>query len=317
MIFLLGATGYVGQAFQRELTRRSISFRGISRVELDYTNFRVLLEALKTHRPRLVINAAGFTGRPNVDACEERRGETILGNVALAQTVAQACEVSGIRLGSVSSGCIYNGAKVEEEDGSWSIREDLNASELQKLLQTRSSRIRGFRESDAPNFTFAQNNCSFYSGAKALAEEVLRNFPGMYVWRLRIPFDEQDHARNYLTKIQRYPKVYQNWNSISHLGDFAAACVEIWEGDLPGGCYNIVNPGYVSAREAVTLIQKHLRPGWAPEFWRDDAEFYGTAAKARRSNCLLETEKLLRAGVKMRPLEEALGSALAQWKPAL
>ncbi len=31
----------------------------------------------------------------------------------------------------------------------------------------------GFREDDAPNFSFRTNHCSFYSGTKALGEEVL------------------------------------------------------------------------------------------------------------------------------------------------
>jgi UDP-glucose 4,6-dehydratase len=91
------------------------------------------------------------------------------------------------------------------------------------LLATRSSRIQGFHEIDLPNFTFAQNNCSFYSGTKALAEEVMKAFPEFYIWRLRIPFDEYDGPRNYLSKVQNYAKVYQNWNSLSHRGDFAGA----------------------------------------------------------------------------------------------
>ena len=92
MIFLLGASGYVGKAFQRELGRRNLPFQSISRSTLDYSNFRTLCAALKEQRPRLVIHAAGFTGKPNVDACESQRAETIMGNIVLAQTVAEACD---------------------------------------------------------------------------------------------------------------------------------------------------------------------------------------------------------------------------------
>ena len=45
-----------------------------------------------------------------------------------------------------------------------------------------------------------------------------------YLWRLRIPFDEFDNPRNYLSKVQNYAKVYDNVNSISHRGDFVSAC---------------------------------------------------------------------------------------------
>jgi len=315
MIFLLGASGYVGQAFQRELTRRKLPFQAISRTKLDYSNFRILQEALKAQQPQLVIHAAGFTGKPNVDACETQRAETIMGNVVLAQTVAEACETTGTRLGCVSSGCIYNGAKFLASTGTWEIKLDLNLPELQKKLIDRSADVQGFNESDPANFTFEQDYCSFYSGTKAVAEKMLLNFPRTYVWRLRIPFDEFDSSRNYLSKIQRYPKVYQNWNSISHLGDIASACLQTWELGLDGGPYNVVNPGYCSTREIVELIRKHLRPDWNPLFWRDDTEFY-QVAKAYRSNCLLDSSKLIQSGVKIRPIEEALMEVLKRWVPA-
>jgi dTDP-4-dehydrorhamnose reductase len=313
MIFLLGASGYVGSAFQRELVRRGLPHEAISRVRLDYTNFRTLVEALKQHRPKLVIHCGGFTGKPNVDACETARSETILGNIVLAQTVAQACDAAGVRLGAVSSGCIYSGAKVRPDDGTWTIRQDLNAPDLAGPLGSRSATIRGFSEDDAPNFTL-ENGSSFYSGTKAIAEKTLLDFPTTYLWRLRIPFEERDHPRNYLSKLQTYPKLYQNWNSLSHLGDFVSTCLEIWQADLPGGPYNVVNPGYVSTREVVALIRKLRRPNWEPNFWRDDAEFYREGARAQRSNCLLESEKLARAGIKMRDVETALTDCLEHWK---
>jgi dTDP-4-dehydrorhamnose reductase len=312
MIFLLGASGYVGSAFQRELTKRNLEYRAISRRELDYSRFNVLTEALQSHRPQLVIHCGGFTGKPNVDACETQRSETILGNIVLAQTVAQACEVANVRLGVVASGCIYTGAQVESDDGSWSIREDLNAPDLADLLASRSKKIHGFDENDAANFTF-ETGSSFYSGTKAVAEKMLAVFPSVYIWRLRMPFEERHNSRNYLSKLQTYPRLYQNWNSLSHLGDFTSTCMEISNADLPGGAYNLINPGYVSTREVVALIRKLRRPGWEPDFWDSEAEFYQKAAVARRSNCLLRSTKLEAAEIKIRDLHTALADSIRQW----
>jgi dTDP-4-dehydrorhamnose reductase len=315
MIFVLGASGYVGTAFQRGLTERGLDFRAVARAELDYTRLPTLADALKSHRPKLVIHCGGFTGRPNVDACETRRSETILGNVVLAQTVAQACNLAGVRLAAISSGCIFSGAKVQEEADRWTIREDLNAPDLNALLSARSPRLRGFADDDAPNFTFEQGS-SFYSGTKALAEKVLDEFPTSYIWRLRIPFEERDHPRNYLTKLQTYPKLYQNWNSLSHLGDFVSACLQIYQDGLPGGAYNIVNPGYISTRDVVALLRKWRRPDWEPDYWKNDAEFYQEATRARRSNCLLECQKLAQANIKLRDVESALADSLRRWTTA-
>jgi dTDP-4-dehydrorhamnose reductase len=267
---------------------------------------------LRWHQPKLVIHCGGFTGKPNVDACETLRTETVLGNVVLAQTVAQACEAAGVRLAAISSGCIYTGAKVQGEDGSWTTREDLNAPDLADALTNRSPKIRGFDEADRPNFTF-ETGGSFYSGTKAAAERVLRDFPSAYVWRLRIPFEERNHPRNYLTKLRTYPKLYQNWNSLSHLGDFVSACLQLWEKEAPGGAYNVVNSGYLSTREVVSFFQKLRFPDWEPSFWRDDAEFYAKAALAPRSNCILETSKLAEAGITLREVASAMTEVIQHW----
>ena len=315
MIFLLGASGYIGQAFGKEMIQRGIPFRPVSRKEINYADYRVLRAALQKEKPEFVINAGGFTGKPNVDACENQRGETIAGNVTLAQTVAHACDVAGVKLGFVSSGCIYSGAKVRQETGAWAVDDRLNEPLISELLSKRLERVTGFIETDEPNFCFTHNNCSFYSGTKALAEEVMAGFPDFYVWRLRIPFDEFDGPRNYLSKVQRYAKVYQNWNSISHRGDFAAACLDSWLQKIPGGVYNVVNPGYISTREVVQRIQQRLKPAWKPEFWASDDEFYRFGAVTPRSNCILDASKILKAGIRIKTTEEALEDALSRWRP--
>jgi dTDP-4-dehydrorhamnose reductase len=315
MVFLLGSSGYIGQAFSQELAQRGIPFRPISRQEINYADYRSLRTTLQKEEPEFVINAAGFTGKPNVDACENQKGETVAGNVTLAQTVAQACDAAGIRLGFVSSGCIYTGAKVRKECGTWAVEDRLTEPLVSELLAQRSDRVAGFAEGDEPNFCFAHNNCSFYSGTKALAEEVMAGFPDFYVWRLRIPFDEFDGQRNYLSKVQRYAKVYQNWNSVSHRRDFVAACLDTWLQKAPSGVYNVVNPGYVSTQEVVEKIREKLKSGWSPAFWGSDDEFYRFGAVTPRSNCILDTTKILKAGIKIRPVAEALAEALDCWVP--
>ena len=146
MIFLLGGSGYVGSAYQALLTRKGLPFRNVRRADFDYTDRTALTELLRREKPAFLINAAGYTGKPNVDACELHKSECLLGNAVLPGTIALACADAGVPWGHVSSGCIYTGAR---PDGS------------------------GFTETDTPNFTFRTNNCSFYSGTKGLGEEVL------------------------------------------------------------------------------------------------------------------------------------------------
>jgi UDP-glucose 4,6-dehydratase len=132
---------------------------------------------------------------------------------------------------------------------------------------------------------------------------------------LRIPFDDFDNGRNYLSKLQRYAKVYDNLNSISHRADYVRACLDLWEKRAPFGIYNVTNQGFVTSRQVVGLIEKILKPHRKFEFWKDDSEFYGQAAKTPRSNCVMDVSKLLAAGVKMRGVYEALEDSLKNWKP--
>jgi len=316
MIVVLGASGYIGEAFVRELQARGEPFVAVSRAQLNYARFGDLLHFLRERKPEFLINAAGYTGRPNVDACETAKADTLAGCVLLPQVIANACEVADVPWGHVSSGCLYSGAKIVT-DGKTRVEKDMTQPDLRVLIEKTPETIHGFTELDAPNFSFRELPVSFYSGSKALGEEAIAGVGRNYAWRLRIPFDEFDGPRNYLSKVQRYPKVYDNLNSISHRGEFVSACLDLWQRRAPFGIYNITNPGFVSTRRVVELVEEILRPARTFEFWRSDEEFYRVAAKTPRSNCVLDVSKLLATGVKIRPVEEALAASLRTWKPEI
>jgi dTDP-4-dehydrorhamnose reductase len=289
MIYLLGGSGYVGQAYQALLTRKGLPFRNLRRADLDYTNGETLRAALLRDRPEFLINAAGYTGKPNVDACELHRHECLFGNAVLPGIIADACAAAGVPWGHVSSGCIYTGAR---PDG------------------------RGFTEDDTPNFTFRTNNCSFYSGTKALGEEVLAGKPNLFLWRLRIPFDNVDNPRNYLTKLLRYPRLLEATNSISQLEEFCAATFACWEKRVPFGIYNVTNPGHVTTREVVDLIRQSGVSRKEFSFFSNEDEFMQLAAKTPRSNCIMDSSKLTRAGIELTAVHAAVARDLARWKKA-
>ena len=287
MILLLGGSGYVGQAYQRLFARKNLSFRNLARRDLDYTRAEVLTPFLRELRPEFVVNAAGYTGKPNVDACEFHKADCLDGNAVLPDRIAQACTAAGIPWGHVSSGCIYSGARA---DGS------------------------GFREDDVPNFSFRTNHCSFYSGTKALGEEVLAGAPDVYLWRLRIPFNEVDSPRNYLTKLMRYDSLLEAANSISQLDEFVAGTFACWEKRVPFGTYNVTNPGHVTTREVVDLIVKSGVCTKQFKFFANEDEFMHKAAKTPRSNCVMDSSKLASVGIRLTEVHEAVATALRNWQ---
>ena len=286
MIFLLGGSGYVGSAYQSLLQRKGLPFRNLRRADFDYTNQAALTDLLRREKPAFLINAAGYTGKPNVDACELHKADCVMGNAVLPGIIAQACADAGVPWGHVSSGCIYTGARPDHS---------------------------GFTETDTPNFTFRTNNCSFYSGTKALGEEVLANFSNVYIWRLRIPFNNLDNPRNYLTKLLRYNTLLEAENSISQLEEFVEATFACWEKQIPFGIYNVTNPGYVTTHEVVELIKKTGVSNKAFQFFKDESQFMNLAAKTPRSNCLMNSAKLAATGIKMTEVHEAVERDLRRW----
>ena len=288
MIYLLGGSGYVGRAYQDYLTQRGIVFRSLSRAELDYADVPTLTAALKHDQPEFLINAAGYTGKPNVDACELHKTDCLFGNAVLPGNIATACEAAGVPWGHVSSGCIYTG---NTTDGL------------------------GFKETDTPNFSFRTDNCSFYSGTKALGEEILQDARDCFIWRLRIPFDHRESPRNYLTKLMRYDRLFDAINSVSQLQEFVAATFACWEKRIPFGCYNVTNPGPVSAREVVALIKASGVCDKTFAYFENEAQFMSEAAKAPRSNCVLNTGKLSAVGIELTDAREAIKIALRNWAP--
>jgi len=336
MILLLGASGYVGHAFAREMHRRRYSFIPLTRTALDYTNFDLLFGYVRKIRPEFIINAAGYTGKPNVDACEITREETLFANTLLPQTVARVCLLTNTPWGHISSGSIYSGAKIVE-DGKMRVVRDLNQPEIKQLFKRSPERLFGFTEWDEPNFSFRHTPCNFYSGSKALAEEAIRGIGQSYIWRPGTPFSEQSEPRNFLWKLRHYSKVYDAIASLSHLDDFVRASLDLWEYGAPFGIYNMTNPGAMATRQVVALIQQILRPARHFEYWASDEEFYrndagssGAAikplghdsillsgapgAKSPRSHAILDVSKLLSTGVKMRPVKEALEDSLRNWR---
>jgi dTDP-4-dehydrorhamnose reductase len=312
MILLLGSTGYIGQAFQQALKKRGETFRSLSRSEVDYTRFTPLYDFLQKHRPDFIVNAAGYTGKPNVDACELAKADTLQGNTLFPQALAHACATLEIPWGHVSSGCIFAGCHVDLGNG-WEIRKDMTTPEIREIAKNHPERIRGFDESLMPNFSFRDQPCSFYSGTKALGEEAIEGVGQNYIWRLRIPFDEIDNHRNYLSKIQRYAKVYDNFNSLSHRSDYVHACLDTWFQKAPFGTYNVTNPGFVSTADVIEMVKSILKPNRTFEFWENDVEFYKTGAIAARSNCIMDSQKMLDAGIHIRSVLEALEAALKYW----
>jgi hypothetical protein len=107
MIFLLGSTGHIGQAFRNALKKRRENVRSLSRFEVDYTRFSPNDNFLKEQRVDMIINAADYTGKLNVDVFETAKADTLQGNTLFPQALSNAWAVA------LLSNCIMDSPKLQ------------------------------------------------------------------------------------------------------------------------------------------------------------------------------------------------------------
>lgn len=108
-----------------------------------------------------------------------------------------------------------------------------------------------------PNFYLRDGPCSFYSGTKALGEIIQEGGPQLHL-AVADSVDEFDSPRNYLSKVQRYAKaVNVNWTFV---GGILRRRVDLWQLHAPFGIYDVTNPGWVTARQVVALVERYLKP---------------------------------------------------------
>ncbi|OGF51546.1 hypothetical protein A3I27_01585 [Candidatus Giovannonibacteria bacterium RIFCSPLOWO2_02_FULL_43_11b] len=245
----------------------------------DITDKKAIVDELIKYRPECVINAAGKTGKPNIDWCEDHKMETISSNVIGPLILAEICLKKNIYFGHISSGCIYDGAAPKES---------------------------GFSEKDKPN------PISFYSWTKVEAEKLLKPFPFL-IMRIRMPFDSRPHQRNLITKLAGYKNIIDAYNSLTSVEDFLNAAKILIE-KRATGVFNIVNDGIIGHKEIMDLYQKIVDPSISYTLIKPEELLEKGLVKAGRSNCKLDNSKLVAEGIKMRNAKEAIKSELMEYK---
>jgi 3,5-epimerase/4-reductase len=214
-------------------------------------------------QPSHVLMAAGITGRPNIDWCEDHKPETIRTNVIGTLNVADLCYLKNIHCTVYATGCIF---KYDDK-------------------HPLGSGI-GFTEEDAPNFAG-----SFYSQTKGYMEPLLKEYPTSLILRVRMPVSDDLSHRNFVTKIAKYEKVVNIPNSMTILHEMLPASLAMAKKGLTG-VYNFTNPGVISHNQVLDLFKKYIDPTF--EYSNFSLEEQARILKADRSNNELDTTKLLR-----------------------
>ncbi|MBI4709049.1 MAG: sugar nucleotide-binding protein [Candidatus Portnoybacteria bacterium] len=268
---ILGQGGWLAQKFNRYLEDSYNS-------EVDILDLPALRKELDDKKPKVVLNCAGITGRPNIDWCEDHKAETVAGNVAVPLNILQACSEKNIYWVHLSSGCVFQG---EGKDG------------------------KGFCEDDPATPP------SFYSFTKYWADQILKNFP-VLIARLRLPIDVEPNPRNLIDKLAKYPQIIDVENSVTIIPDLLEVVKKLIEKRCIG-IYHVTNPGTIKHSEFMELYKKHINPEHKYELISVEDLYKKGLAKARRSNCILNTDKLQGEGIALKPIKERIIEVMEEY----
>lgn len=276
-ILIIGSRGYIGKrCFDAWPDAVSADRRIHSKEDV--------ISLIEEHKPDAVFNAAGVTGKPNVDWCEDHQLETIVGNTKLPITIAEACQEKGIYFLHIGSGCIFYGDS-PHPDKEW-------------------------RESDMGNPTEVT-----YSRTKWAADLVLSTLPNTGIARIRMPLDWIPSQNNIIDKLANYPKIIDVENSVSVVEDTMDVFHQLLEKKAEG-IFHVTNPGRLKHKELIALYKEMIDPNHTNEWISNkDLVKQGLATKGR-SNNFLHSENLEKLGIHMREVHEAMRDTMEKYREA-
>ncbi len=234
------------------------------------------------HKPDVIVNCIGKTGRPNVDWCESNKEETANANVVIPTILAQECKRKNIHLVHIGSGCIFFGKSPnlthEDSDSGW-------------------------KEDD-----FA-NPQSFYSKTKYACDLAIGDMDHVTTLRIRMPISTKNNPRNLINKLKGYSKVIDIPNSMTFMDDLVR-CIDWIIYNSYTGIYHVTNDEPITAAQIMKEYQKYVPDH---KFEVIDEVGLSKLTSAKRSNCILNTDKLKNKGFHLTPSSEVVEKCMKEY----
>jgi len=237
---------------------------------IDITDAAAVAKVLSEEQPEVVINCAA---RTSLEYCANNKLDSFNSNVLGADNIATACDKLGIYFVHLSSGCIYQSTD----------------------------------ENDAKVETDEPNPAAFYSWTKVWAEELIAfnksaEFKYM-ILRPRQPITASLSHRNTLIKMLTFTRYIDIPNSLTVLEDLLE-----WTEKLitqkATGVFHTANPGWTSPYRIAQVLKQYILPELDP-ILITRAEL-DRLTPNKRVDTILNMDRLIAAGIKMKPIEERL-----------
>merc|ERR1719310_1587550 len=285
---IFGRTGWIGGVLGKIVKEAGYEFQyATCRLQERERVRREISLSNATH----VLNAAGVTGRPNVDWCETHKVETIRANVIGTLTLVDVASQLGLHVTNFATGCIFH-----YDDA---IGKPQNVPRDKNLISTAGPQS-VFTEDDQANFAG-----SYYSLTKGYVENMLRAYDNVLTLRVRMPIDSDviNNKRNFIYKIAHYNKIVNIPNSMTVLDELLPYSIEL---AIRGktGVYNYTNPGAISHNQVLELYRMYIDPEYT---WQNfTVEEQAEVIVAARSNNELSPTKMWEEFPEMLPIRESL-----------
>jgi dTDP-4-dehydrorhamnose reductase len=259
---------------------------------------------LDDYQPDVLINCIGKTGRPNIDWCENNKEITAKTNTLLPVLLAEECAKKSIHMIQIGSGCIYFGES-PNKNSHLTERHDntIKPGDSNYFYSAFELADAGWKEED-----FA-NPKSFYSKSKYACDLMLGSMEHVTTLRIRMPISTKNNPRNLINKLRGYKQVIDIPNSMTFMDDLTR-CVDWAAKGRHTGIFHVTNPGPITAVQIIKEYQKHV-PSHSFEII-DEAQL-DSLTVAKRSNCIINSDKLKNAGFTMTPSKEALKTCMAEY----
>lgn len=258
IIIVYGGNGWIGKQFCQHLENNNYKYI-VSKNRADDED--AVDKELQELRPTHVISLIGRThgpGNNTVDYLEEKDKlpENIRDNLFAPMVLALLCKKYNIHLTYIGTGCIFS-----------------NENPLSIA----------YNENDKPNF-FG----SSYSIVKGYTDRLMHLFDNVLNLRIRMPIINQEHHRNFITKLTQYRQICSIPNSMTVLEDMYPVIIDMMK-KKQKGTFNLCNSGMITHNEILTMYKEIIDPTIT---WQEFSKDEECLLKAKRSNTQLCTNKL-------------------------
>jgi 3,5-epimerase/4-reductase len=289
-ILIYGSKGWIGSQFKDILFENNVLFlEGNARVD----NINDLENEIDLINPTHIVSFIGRThGNYNgknistIDYLEQpgKLLENIRDNLFSPLMLASICKNKNIHFTYLGTGCIF---KFDE----------LHPFGLEE---------NGFNEDSLPNF-FG----SSYSIVKGFTDRLMHTYDNVLNLRIRMPIDNKQNSRNFITKITTYEKICSIPNSMTVLPELLPKVLDMMNKKIVG-TINLTNPGLISHNEILEMFKEIVDPEFT---WKNfSKEEQNKILASDRSNNFLDTTKLENFYPDIKNIKESVREVLYKYK---